>query len=224
MTSSLYCLESVILSPSSHALWHSWLKLTLHIYIFNSILLYCNATCKASIEKCSKNEEEWKGMQGCQCQKPQKLGVRMAVCKQDKAYKDYTSNPIPTSFWHPSSGHTLEITRKQNCVWKSIAISISLYILENNFILINFFCYKVVHHKGGYCSCMLVLVTSKQISDHRQPLLCIRGWEQEGLEHHHLENGLTPQMLKSYNSFFLIDTTIAGLWNIIHNYRNWAAP
>ena len=23
----------------------------------------------------------------------------MAVCRQDRAYKDYTSNPIPTSFF-----------------------------------------------------------------------------------------------------------------------------
>ena len=30
--------------------------------------------------------------------KPQKLGVGMAVCRQDREYKDYTSNPIPTSF------------------------------------------------------------------------------------------------------------------------------
>ena len=37
-----------------YALWHCWRKLTLH---FNSFLLYCNATCKASIEKCSQNEE-----------------------------------------------------------------------------------------------------------------------------------------------------------------------
>ena len=31
--------------------------------------------------------------------KPQKLGVRMAVCRQYMLYKDYTSNPIPTSFF-----------------------------------------------------------------------------------------------------------------------------
>ena len=29
--------------------------------------------------------------------KTQKLGIRMAGCRQDRAYKDYTSNPISTS-------------------------------------------------------------------------------------------------------------------------------
>ena len=27
------------------------------------------------------------------------IGVGMAVCRQDMLYKDYTSNPIPTSFF-----------------------------------------------------------------------------------------------------------------------------
>ena len=31
--------------------------------------------------------------------KLQKLGVGMAVCRQDMLYKDYTTNPIPTSFF-----------------------------------------------------------------------------------------------------------------------------
>ena len=30
--------------------------------------------------------------------KPQKLDKVVAVSKQDRVYKDYTSNPIPTSF------------------------------------------------------------------------------------------------------------------------------
>ena len=29
------------------------------------------------------------------------IGVGMAVCGQDMLYKDYTSNPIPTSFFIP---------------------------------------------------------------------------------------------------------------------------
>ena len=29
------------------------------------------------------------------------VGVGMAVCRQDILYKDYTSNPIPTSFFLP---------------------------------------------------------------------------------------------------------------------------
>ena len=29
--------------------------------------------------------------------KTQKLGIRMGGCRQDRAYKDYTSNPISTS-------------------------------------------------------------------------------------------------------------------------------
>ena len=32
-------------------------------------------------------------------QKLQKLGVGMAVCREDMLYKDYTTNPIPTSFF-----------------------------------------------------------------------------------------------------------------------------
>ena len=31
--------------------------------------------------------------------KLQKLGVGMAVCREDMLYKDYTTNPIPTSFF-----------------------------------------------------------------------------------------------------------------------------
>ena len=31
--------------------------------------------------------------------KPQKLDIGMAVCRQDRAYKDYTSNPILTSIF-----------------------------------------------------------------------------------------------------------------------------
>ena len=31
--------------------------------------------------------------------KLQKLGVEMAVCRQDMLYKDYTTNPIPTFFF-----------------------------------------------------------------------------------------------------------------------------
>ena len=34
--------------------------------------------------------------------KPQKRGVGMAVRRQDMLYKDYTSNPIPTSFFIPN--------------------------------------------------------------------------------------------------------------------------
>ena len=33
--------------------------------------------------------------------KTTELGVGMAVCRQDMLYKDYTSNPIPTSFFIP---------------------------------------------------------------------------------------------------------------------------
>ena len=49
-------------------------------------------------------------IQGWQCQKLQKLGTctRMAVRTQDKAYKDYTSNPIPTSCY-PSAGYTMRL-------------------------------------------------------------------------------------------------------------------
>ena len=39
------------------------------------------------------------GMKGWPCQKLQKLGVGMAVCRDDMLYKDYTTNPIPTSFF-----------------------------------------------------------------------------------------------------------------------------
>ena len=42
--------------------------------------------------------QKCRGMQGWQCQKPQKLSRGMAVCRQDRAYKDYTSNSIPTFF------------------------------------------------------------------------------------------------------------------------------
>ena len=31
--------------------------------------------------------------------KLQKLGVGMAMCREDMLYKDYTTNPIPTSFF-----------------------------------------------------------------------------------------------------------------------------
>ena len=34
--------------------------------------------------------------------KLQKLGVGMEVCRQDMLYKDYTTNPIPTSFYFGS--------------------------------------------------------------------------------------------------------------------------
>ena len=33
--------------------------------------------------------------------KPQKLDMVVAVCRQERVYKDYTSNPIPTSFFYP---------------------------------------------------------------------------------------------------------------------------
>ena len=36
----------------------------------------------------------------------------MAVCRQDMLYKDYTSNPIPTSFFIPELCY--EITDKNN--------------------------------------------------------------------------------------------------------------
>ena len=40
------------------------------------------------------------GLRGSrQCQKPQKLGIGMAVCRQDRAYKDYTSNRFPTYYF-----------------------------------------------------------------------------------------------------------------------------
>ena len=44
------------------------------------------------------------------------LGVEMAVCRQDMLYKDYTSNPIPTSFLYLKSLCDLcyEITGKSN--------------------------------------------------------------------------------------------------------------
>ena len=48
-------------------------------------------------------------------QNPQKLSIAMAVCRQDRPYKDYTSNPIPTSLLfpcHPSAGYTLRLLRK----------------------------------------------------------------------------------------------------------------
>ena len=32
-----------------------------------------------------------------------KLGEVMVVCRQDMLYKDYTSNPIPTSFYIPET-------------------------------------------------------------------------------------------------------------------------
>ena len=35
--------------------------------------------------------------------KLQKLGVGMAMCRQDMLYKDYTSNPIPISFRMPEN-------------------------------------------------------------------------------------------------------------------------
>ena len=42
------------------------------------------------------------------CQKPQQLGVGMAVCRQDK---DYTSNPIPTSLFAQNT-YPCSITRR----------------------------------------------------------------------------------------------------------------
>ena len=36
---------------------------------------------------------------------------------------------------------------------------------------------------------MLLSDARKQISDHKQPLLCVRGWGQEGFENHHLDEG-----------------------------------
>ena len=42
---------------------------------------------------------EAKNVEGCRdgsAKKPQKLGIGMAVCRQDRVNKDYTSNPIPT--------------------------------------------------------------------------------------------------------------------------------
>ena len=53
-----------------------------------------------------------KNVEGCtcrfwQCQKPQKLDRVVAVSRQDRVYKDYTSNPIPTSFFlHDSTVYT----------------------------------------------------------------------------------------------------------------------
>ena len=43
------------------------------------------------------------------CQKPQQLGVGMAVCRQDK---DYTSNPIPTSLFCSKIAYPCSITRR----------------------------------------------------------------------------------------------------------------
>ena len=39
-------------------------------------------------------------MKRWRCQKPQKVGVGMTMCRQGKLHKDYTSDPIPTSFIH----------------------------------------------------------------------------------------------------------------------------
>ena len=53
-----------------------------------------------------------RGMYGWQCHKPQTLGVWMAVRRQDRTYKEYTSNPIPTHFFlllHTISVHRLKI-------------------------------------------------------------------------------------------------------------------
>ena len=38
-----------------------------------------------------------------QCQKPHKQGVGTPLGMPHRAYKDYTHNPIPTSFFHPKS-------------------------------------------------------------------------------------------------------------------------
>ena len=48
-------------------------------------------------------QEEGSGVQKKKCGRKygwrcQKLGVGMAMCRQGKLHKDYTSNPIPTSF------------------------------------------------------------------------------------------------------------------------------
>ena len=43
--------------------------------------------------------QKCRGIQGWQCQKPYELGIGMAVSSQERLYKDYTSNPIPTSFF-----------------------------------------------------------------------------------------------------------------------------
>ena len=32
--------------------------------------------------------------------KTTETSIGMVVCRQDRVYKDYTSNPIPTSFFH----------------------------------------------------------------------------------------------------------------------------
>ena len=71
--------------------------------MFNNI---CDKTiyvwCRdGSVQKIYKYGKKCKGIQGWLCQKPQQLGVEMAVCRQDMLYIDYTSNSIPTSFFKP---------------------------------------------------------------------------------------------------------------------------
>ena len=62
---------------------------------FNGRLPLCKKRMETSIKNIFK---KCRGMWGWPCQKLQKLGVGMAVCRQDMLYKDYTTNPIPTSF------------------------------------------------------------------------------------------------------------------------------
>ena len=70
------------------------------------------------------------------------------------------------------------------------AIPTSLYIL-GKYVIYLFVSFLGVHHIGGCCT--LLSGIKKQICDHRQPLLCVRGCGlQEEIEDHHLEKGLSP--------------------------------
>ena len=73
-----------------------------------------------------------------QCQKPQKLGVGMAVCRKDRAYKHYTNNPIPTSFLYVtsfldySSMSVYLLSAEGNVLYIYIALSFELYTSMKN--------------------------------------------------------------------------------------------
>ena len=75
------------------------------------------------------------------------------------------------------------------------AIPTSLYIFGKCFIYILvcvIFCCTLVHHIEGCCCSALPSGTKKQTCDHRQLVSWAGSIEQEEVEDHHLEKGLSP--------------------------------
>ena len=120
----------------------------------------------------------------------------MAVCRKDRAYKDYTSYRIPaylhmTFFLHHAF---MQITGKRHCARKkSVGMGLHLQYLHAlvffctlpslhqvsvvlgsaipTFLYVSclFFVVQQYKHKGDCYSCTLLSGARKQISNHRQP-------------------------------------------------------